>query len=94
MTDKKDRNNNRADEIKELTSKGIIPHDHEMEKIKENPEALMKLAKAPRPWLIGRVSALIHDVIPAKAIVDNMIAEAVEIINRDAGLVSKSRSKL
>jgi hypothetical protein len=27
------RNNNRQDEIKELTSKGIIPHDHELEKV-------------------------------------------------------------
>lgn len=65
-----------------------------MEKLKENPEALMKMAKAPRPWLIGRVSALIHDVLPAKQIVDNMITEAVEIINRDASLVSKPKAKL
>jgi hypothetical protein len=27
------RNNKRQDEIKELTSKGIIPHDHELEKV-------------------------------------------------------------
>lgn len=87
-------NENRAAEIKELTSKGIIPHDHEMEKIKENPELMKQMAKAPRPWLIGRVSALIHDVLPAKQIVDNMISEAVEIINRDASLVSKPKAKL
>jgi hypothetical protein len=74
------RNNNRQAEIKELTSKGIIPHEHEL---KEHPEISMKT----RPWLIGRVSALIHEVLPAKQIVDNMVNDAARLLQNGNGLV-------
>ena len=51
------RNNNRQEEIKQLTAKGIIPHEHELEKY---PEKSLQ----GRTFLIGRVAALIHDVLP------------------------------
>ncbi len=64
-----DRENNRQDEIKDLTSRGIIPHEHELQK---HPEKSIQ----GRSWLIGRVAAQIHDVLPAKAIVDSMVQDA------------------
>lgn len=75
------RNNNRQAEIKELTSKGIIPHEHEMEK---HPEKSLNA----RTFLIGRVSALIDEVLPAQQIVDNMINEAAKVLTENAAKVS------
>ena len=80
------RNNNRQAEIKELTSKGIVPHEHELEK---HPEKSL----AGRSFLIGRVAALIHDVLPAKDIVENMVNDAANIITENAAKISV-RAKL
>jgi len=75
-----DWNNNRQAEIKELTSKGILPAEHELE---QHPEKSMQA----RTFLIGRISALIHDVLPAKTIIDNMVKEAAEIFQHNAAMV-------
>lgn len=84
----KDWNENRAAEIKELTSKGIIPHYRELE---NDPSKSIP----GRPWLMGRVAALIHEVLPAKVIVDNMVNEAAAILEKNASLVKVSpRTKL
>ena len=80
------RNNNRQAEIKELTSKGIIPHEHELEK---HPEKSLE----GRAFLIGRVAALIDEVLPAKVIVENMVNDAVHIISANAAKV-KVNAKL
>jgi len=76
---------NRQAEIKELTSKGIIPHEHELEK---HPEKSVEAR-----WLIGRVAALIHEVLPAKVIIDQMVGDASKILIQNASLVSP-RSRL
>ncbi|KAJ7861313.1 2-nitropropane dioxygenase, partial [Mycena olivaceomarginata] len=47
------RNNNRQPEIKELTGKGVLPHEVELQK---HPE----ISVETRPWLMGRVSSLIN----------------------------------
>ena len=75
------RNNNRQAEIKELTAKGILPYEHDL---KEHPEKSLEA----RAWLIGRVSALIHDVPPAKEIVESMVNDAVKIIQGNAAKIS------
>ena len=64
---------NRQAEIKELTSKGILPNEHEMEK---HPENRVKAVT----FLIGSVSAIINEVLPAKKIIDDMVSVAVEQI--------------
>jgi NAD(P)H-dependent flavin oxidoreductase YrpB (nitropropane dioxygenase family) len=73
-------NNNRQAEIKELTSKGIIPYEHDLQ---QHPEISAKT----RPWLIGRVAALIHEVLPAKEIVDNMVNDAAKLLQNGGALV-------
>ncbi|KAJ7252610.1 2-nitropropane dioxygenase [Mycena rebaudengoi] len=79
-------NTNRQAEIKELTSQGKLPHEVELEK---HPEMSMMT----RPWLMGRVSSLINDVLPAKVIVDNMVAEAAVMLQRGNSMLT-SKSKL
>lgn len=79
---------NRQAEIKELTAKGVIPHYNELEKY---PNKSLE----GRPWLMGRVSALIHDVPPAKVIVDDMVNDAARILQHNASLVKVNpRTKL
>ena len=83
-----DRETNRQAEIKELTSQGIVPHDKELEKHPEkSPEG--------RAWLMGRVSALIHDIQPAREIMDNMASQAAILLQQGSSMVQhKSFAKL
>ncbi|CAD6576843.1 MAG: hypothetical protein TREMPRED_001783 [Tremellales sp. Tagirdzhanova-0007] len=77
----------RENEVRELTSQGKIPHDLELEK---HPERSME----GRMWLMGDVSALIHDVKPAKRIIDEMMTEAKTQIDNGFGMLSQSRAQL
>ncbi|KAI0339563.1 2-nitropropane dioxygenase [Trametopsis cervina] len=81
-----DWNLNRAEEIKQLTSKGIIPNDYEMEK---HPEKSLEA----RTFLMGRVSALIDEVLPAQTIIDNMVNEAAAVLLGNASKVT-TKAKL
>jgi NAD(P)H-dependent flavin oxidoreductase YrpB (nitropropane dioxygenase family) len=83
-----DWENNRQAEIRELTSQGIVPHEREIQK---HPEKSLE----GRSWLMGQVSALIHDVLPAQQIVDNMVNEASECLQRGGSMIQpKTSSKL
>jgi NAD(P)H-dependent flavin oxidoreductase YrpB (nitropropane dioxygenase family) len=79
---------NRQAEIKELTGKGIVPVDWETEQrpdVLRNPDS--------HPWLMGRVAALINEVLPAKTIIENMVNEAAELLEHGGTLV-KTKAKL
>lgn len=80
------RHESRATEIKELTSKGIIPYDVDMEK---RPERSLEA----RPFWLGEVSAMINDVLPAKVIVQNIVNDAARILQTNAAKV-KVQAKL
>lgn len=59
------------EKIKELTDKGIVPLAHDMDNnVDIDP-----------PFLMGQVSAVIRDVKPAKDIVEDMVREAVTMLN-------------
>jgi len=75
---------NRQAEIKELTSQGKIPWAIELEK---NP----KLMNEGRSFLMGDVAAMINDIKPAKQIVDEMVAEAIERLKTAGSLVNKAK---
>ncbi|KAJ7931656.1 hypothetical protein B0H13DRAFT_2263461 [Mycena leptocephala] len=64
-----DWNLNCQAEIEELTGKGKLPHEAELEK---HPEISLETC----PWLMGCVSAFINDVLPTQVIVDNMVRDA------------------
>lgn len=75
------REDNKQAEIKDLTAKGIVPVEYDLEK---HPEKSM----ASRAWLLGSVAAVINDVLPAKTIVDEMIRQAAEIMQQNAARVN------
>ncbi|WVQ73681.1 hypothetical protein IAR50_003261 [Cryptococcus sp. DSM 104548] len=79
----------RQDEITSLTQSGKIPHDVELEK---HPELSLK----GRSYLMGDVSAMIHDVKPAKEIVDDIVNGAKQSIERAQSFVvgASVRAKL
>ncbi|KAL4249859.1 Aldolase-type TIM barrel [Abortiporus biennis] len=85
-----DWENNRADEIKDLTSKGIIPREYDLEK---HPEKQIEAAY----YAMGLVAALIHDILPAKVIVERMVEDAAKIIqdlNSHVVVVTPTKAKL
>ncbi|KIR96370.1 2-nitropropane dioxygenase [Cryptococcus deuterogattii 2001/935-1] len=77
---------NRQDEILQLTKQGKIPHDIELQK---HPEKSLE----GRPWLMGDVSALIHDVKPAKEIIDEMVSTAKQCLEYGYASVSGGQSR-
>ncbi|KAI0272563.1 2-nitropropane dioxygenase [Gloeopeniophorella convolvens] len=81
-----DWENNRQAEIRELTSKGIIPNQHEVD---NHPEKSVKAVT----FLMGNVAALIDDVLPAQTIVDNMVNDAARILEENSKKVTV-RAKL
>ncbi|KAJ7105484.1 2-nitropropane dioxygenase [Mycena crocata] len=79
-----DWNTNRQSEIEQLTSQGVLPHQHELDK---HPEKTVEGAR----WVIGSVAALIHEVLPAKVIVENMVREAATMLNHGGSLVRQAK---
>ncbi|RMD41892.1 hypothetical protein DV735_g3214, partial [Chaetothyriales sp. CBS 134920] len=72
------------EKIKELTDKGIVPIMHDLENDVEDMEM---------PFLMGQVSGVITEIKPAKEIVEDMVRQAVEMINRGRSY-TEVRSKL
>lgn len=75
------RENNRQAEAKALLERGVIPVE---EDLKAHPENSLNA----RPWLTGRVAAQIHEVLPAKKIIDDMVNDAAKILKHNASLVN------
>lgn len=61
------------DEMKGYLSQGKLPVEKDMEQHPEKASSTFI-----RPWLLGKVSGLIDEVLPAKTIIDNMVSGAVE----------------
>ena len=78
--------NNKRDQITEMTSKGIIPVEHDMETQKDVDPMMMLKAM---PLLSGQVAGAVTEILPAKQIVDQMVETAVEMIKRNASCLSK-----
>ena len=78
---------NRASEIKELTSKGIIPVEHDFEALgDELDDETMDNA---RPFLMGLAAAVVREKKSAKAIVDEMVTDGVKWLNKGHGMIAK-----
>lgn len=86
----RDWQENRAEEIKELTGKGIIPVEHDMDNAPDevNDEQMANY----RPWLMGQAAAALDTIKPAKEIVDELVNDAVVALKKGhASLVTKSK---
>lgn len=71
----------KPDEIKKLTSQGIVPVYHDLEH--DDEEGTAEQGASER-YLLGKCAAVIEDVLPAKTIVDNMVSEAVAALQAGA----------
>ncbi|KEY76126.1 oxidoreductase 2 nitropropane dioxygenase [Aspergillus fumigatus] len=74
----------RAQEIADLTAKGIVPMMHDLENEKE----------VDMPFLMGDVSASITEIKPAGDIVREMVKVASEMLKKGASYTIGSSSKL
>ena len=82
---------NRQSEIKDLTDKGTIPVEHDMENIPEDlsDEDADTMMDQARPFLMGKASAVVNERKSAKAIVDEMVDEACQSVKTGAGYMAK-----
>ncbi|PWW74395.1 NPD-domain-containing protein [Tuber magnatum] len=80
---------NRKSEIKELTSKGIIPAEHDIEQLDKEDRLDDDIMDNARPFLMGKVAAVVNDRKPAKQIVDEMVDEAVVMLQKGQGMLAK-----
>ena len=82
---------NRAQEIKELTAKGVIPVEYDFETLGDDIDD--ETMDNARPFLMGKAAAVVNERKSAKAIVDEMVGEAVEWMARGQKMVARG-SKL
>jgi NAD(P)H-dependent flavin oxidoreductase YrpB (nitropropane dioxygenase family) len=99
---------NRAAEIKELTSKGIIPVEHDFETLGDDIDdevcytnvsnlpllvlIILQTMNNARPFLMGKAAAMVSEKKSAKALVDELVNDAVACIHNGEGLtVSKAK---
>ncbi|KAI1876952.1 uncharacterized protein JN550_001024 [Neoarthrinium moseri] len=96
--------NERRDEIKELTSKGILPYESDLEKVMNgNGDKIPGTESAKvsedddvddmleqfRPFLMGKCAALVNEQKPAQAIVDEFINDASASLKKGSQMVAK-----
>lgn len=91
----------RQAEIRELTAKGILPYEHDLEKVSNgtaegsgssentSEEDVDDLMDQFRPYLMGKCAALVNEQKSAKAVVDEFIEDATAMLNQGTKMVSK-----
>ncbi|KAF1960868.1 oxidoreductase-like protein [Byssothecium circinans] len=82
---------NRQQEIKELTAKGIIPVEHDLEKLGDDLDD--DTMDSARPFLMGKAAAVVDEKKTAKEIVDEFVGDAVKWLQTSNGLIV-SKAKL
>lgn len=74
-------------EIKSLTDSGKIPVEHDIESMGDDiDDDTMDNA---RPFLMGKASAVVNERKSAKAIVDEMVNDAVAWMQRGNSFIAK-----
>jgi len=80
---------NRLNEIKELSSKGIIPINSDSDRVaKEGIEVDVALY---RPWLMGQAAGAIDDIKPAAEIIKEMVSQAIAIMSANNQKIVKAK---
>ena len=70
---------NKPDEIRRLTEQGIVPMMKDMEEDKD----------VDLPFLMGQVSGIIKDIKPARQIIDEMVTDAVRMLELGQTYIGK-----
>jgi ABC-type Mn2+/Zn2+ transport system ATPase subunit len=78
---------NRAQEIKELTAKGVIPVEHDFENLPDDVDD--DTLDNARPFLMGKVAAVVNEKKSAKAVVDELVTDAVVWLKKGNKLIAK-----
>jgi hypothetical protein len=78
---------NRADEIKKLTAKGVIPVEYDMENLPDDVDD--DTLDNARPFLMGKVAAVVNEKKPAKAIVDELVGDAAALLKKGNQMLAK-----
>jgi len=78
---------NRQQEIKELTSKGVIPVEHDFETMGDDIDD--ETMDNARPHLMGKAAGAISEKKSARALVDELVNDAVKTINKGSKLIAK-----
>lgn len=86
----------RQAEMKELSSKGVIPYEVDMDKIMsgetdENGEEvdLDEALDKFRPYLMGKCAAIVNEEKSAKEVVDEFVNDAVKVMKQGSSMISK-----
>lgn len=83
----------RQNEIRELTSKGVIPAIHDLEEKTARKEIDTAQAMKYRPWLMGQAAGAVSEIKPAAEIIYEMMSDAVKALQNSAAFTLPS-SKL
>ncbi|KAF9886681.1 hypothetical protein FE257_011195 [Aspergillus nanangensis] len=78
---------NRKDEIKQLTAKGVIPVEHDFENLPDDVDD--DTLDNARPFLMGKVAAVVNEKKSAKAIVDEFVDDAAALLSKGNKMISK-----
>jgi NAD(P)H-dependent flavin oxidoreductase YrpB (nitropropane dioxygenase family) len=78
---------NRAQEIKELTGKGKIPVEHDLETLGDDIDD--ETIDNARPFLMGKAAAVVNEKKSAKAVVDELVTDAVTWMNKGQKMIAK-----
>jgi len=87
---------NKQKEIRDMTSKGVIPIEWMRDQVENGtvemppPEQVIQM----RPWLMGQAAGAVKDIKPAKAIIDEMVRDAIQILRRNSSKVVAAKAKL
>lgn len=80
---------NRQSEIKQLTDSGKIPVEHDIDTKEEITDEEMDMA---HPFLMGKAAAVVNERKSAKAIVDEMVTDAVGWLGKGGAMVVGGQS--
>ncbi|KAL3475757.1 2-nitropropane dioxygenase [Aspergillus californicus] len=78
---------NRKDEIKQLTAKGVIPVEHDFENLPDDVDD--EYLDNARPYLMGKVAAVVNEKKTAKAIVDELVDDAAVLLSKGNKMLAK-----
>ena len=93
--------NERQTEIKELTSKGIIPYESDLDKLASGQDGKGGDVELDddaldnfRPWLMGKAAAVVTEQKSAKAVVDEFVDDAVAWLAKANKMCGGTAAKL
>lgn len=62
---------------------------HDIDELEKQDKLDDETMDSARPWLMGKVAAVVNEKKSAKDIVDEMVAEAVEMLKKSEQMLSK-----